>query len=232
LKDDIRMKKDGDLMGCIGDLGWYCVRMGLLVFSSLDAGMLMRDDDDDGGRLVTAAQVVRYEVNEEGVPYDADGLVHFSGNRVLSFHCSFIHPLKQTVQISGTGSEYTAIMTDPVLPRDGDVLSYSLVKQGLICYDEITTEEVKQIQIDNSQVQEVCMWNNFARWARKVEQETSSASSSSANGKSEQQRWMGESAEVKEANANAFYSLHTAIVMDALMESIRLGGAKVQVKDV
>jgi len=229
LKNDIRLKKDGDPMGCIGDLGWYCVRMGLLVFSSHDAGMLVRDDGD-GGTFVTAVQVVRYEVNEEGVPYDADCLVHFSGNRVLSFHCSFIHPLNQTVHISGTGSKYTATMTDPVLPRDGDVLSYTLVKQGLIRYDEITTEEVNEIQIENSQVQEVCMWNNFARWARKVEQQTSSTSL--WNGMNEQQWWMGDSAEVKDANANAFYSLYTAIVMDALMESIKFGGAKVQVKDM
>lgn len=37
------MKKDGDFMGCVGDLGWYCVRMGLLVF----------------GKDATDAQVVR-----------------------------------------------------------------------------------------------------------------------------------------------------------------------------
>ena len=24
LQNDIRVKKDGDLLGCVGDLGWYC----------------------------------------------------------------------------------------------------------------------------------------------------------------------------------------------------------------
>mmetsp|Transcript_19629 Transcript_19629/g.42041 ORF Transcript_19629/g.42041 Transcript_19629/m.42041 type:complete len:392 (+) Transcript_19629:94-1269(+) len=217
-KKNIRMKKGGDFMGCVGDLGWYCVRMGLLVFSSLDAGQLRG--------MVTAAQVVRYQLNEEGVPFEADCLVYFSGNRVLSFHCSFIHPLNQTVQISGTGSEYTATMTDAILPRPGDTLSYSLVKQNMIQYDEINVEERKEMQVDNSHVQEVCMWRNFAKWARKVEKESASASADTKDEK----WWGGDSAEMKGANDIASYSLHTTVVLDALMQSIKLGGGKVRVK--
>ena len=119
-------------------------------------------------------------------------------------------------------------MTDPILPRKGDMLSYSLVKQGLIQYDEITTEDRKEIQVDNSQVQEVCMWSNFAKWARKIEEESSSASAAADVEK--EKWWSGDSAEVKEANAIALYSIHTQIVLDALMQSIKLGGTKVQVK--
>lgn len=58
--NDIRLKKDGDFLGCVGDLGWYCVRMGLLVFSANDANALRG--------MVTDAQVMRYQVNDEGVP--------------------------------------------------------------------------------------------------------------------------------------------------------------------
>ena len=32
LQNDIRVKKDGDLLGCVGDLGWYC---GKIVHCSL-----------------------------------------------------------------------------------------------------------------------------------------------------------------------------------------------------
>ena len=67
---DIRTKKDGDFMGCIGDLGWYCTRMGLLVFSGADTSKL------DG--LVTEVQVTRYVLNDEGVPLDADCTVYFT----------------------------------------------------------------------------------------------------------------------------------------------------------
>lgn len=30
---DIRTKVDGDLLGAMGDLGWYCIRLALLVFN-------------------------------------------------------------------------------------------------------------------------------------------------------------------------------------------------------
>lgn len=215
-KQNIRLKSDGDFMGCIGDLGWYCVRMGLLVFSA-DASDLRRG-------LVTDVQVVRYQLSEDGVPFDADCIVTFSGNRVLSFHCSFIHPVTQTVQISGTGSEYSAIMTDAILPRQGDTISYSLVKQGLVQFDEITEQETKDVHCDNALVQQVCMWRNFSRWARKIEME--SAGSDVQNEK----WWGGDSDEAKAANDMASYSLYTQIVLDALMESIKLGGTKVPVE--
>ena len=137
------------------------------------------------------------------------------------------------MHIYGTGSEYTATMTDPVLPRSNknNKISYSLVKQDLIQYAEITTEEVKEVQFDNSQPQEVCMWNNFARLAKSIEEESSSASSLANTDAMNHKWWTGDSVEVKEANAIASYSMHTQIVLDALMESIKLGGAKVKVKD-
>lgn len=219
-RNNIRMKKDGDFMGCIGDCGWYCIRMGLLVF-----------DSGTSRGMATEVQVVRYQLNEEGVPFDADCLVHFSENRVLSFHCSFIHPLNQTVNIYGSGSEYTATMTDAILPRKGSKLSFSLVKQDLI-NDEITIDETKEMHYDNSRVQEVCMWSNFVKWARKIEEEYAPVSALAGIGEKRDKWWAGESEEVNEANRIASYSLRTQIVLDALMESIELGGAKVQVKGI
>lgn len=118
-------------------------------------------------------------------------------------------------------------MTDAILPRQGDVVTYSMVKQNLIQYDEITTEKTDVVRVNNSQgVQELCMWNNFVKWAREIEQSSTSKPSSSLteNGKF----WNEDSAEAKEANSVASYSLHTQIVLDALMQSIKLGGTKVQ----
>lgn len=78
-QNDIRTKKDGDFMGCIGDLGWYCTRMGLLAFSGADADKLKG--------LVTDVQVTRYQLNEEGVPVDAECVVYFTEVRD---YCSLI----------------------------------------------------------------------------------------------------------------------------------------------
>ena len=120
-------------------------------------------------------------------------------------------------------------MTDAILPRPGHQLSYTLVKQGLLQDAEITTEETKRMEFDNSNVQEVCMWKSFSRWAKKVDEESSSASELSADADNEKW-WSGKSDEVKEANDIASYSLHTQLILDALMSSIKLDGAKVQVK--
>lgn len=148
-------------------------------------------------------------------------------SRILSFHVSFLHPLNQTVQISSSDSEYNAIETDAILPHKGDTITYNLVKQGLIQYDEVCTNETKVVESDNSLVQEVCMWGNFAKWARKIEETANTPAAVVARNVENEIWWGGDSEEVKEANAIASYSLHTQIVLDGLMSSIQNGGSKV-----
>ena len=217
-KNDIRVKKEGDALGCIGDLGWYCVRMALLIFSDLSAAELRRG-------LVKDVQVVNYELNEEGVPIDCDCMVYFSKNRILSFHCGFKHPLNQTVSIYGTGAEYTATVTDAILPRNGEHLSISLSEQHMIEYDQICCHDVKSLEASNTYVQEVCMWHNFSEWAKKIDSESSQAAANAENEK----WWAGDSDEIKAANDIAAYSLHTQIILDGLMLSIDKGGVRVPV---
>jgi predicted dehydrogenase len=61
---NIRARKDGDPHGCLGDLGWYCIRYALMIFGKLGAN-------------VKSAQVVDFEVNKHGVPIDAVCVVRF-----------------------------------------------------------------------------------------------------------------------------------------------------------
>ncbi len=82
-KNDIRVKKDGDCMGCVGDLGWYCVRMGLLVFSACDASVLKG--------MAIDARVVRYQLNEEGVPIGVECIVTFEEVRLYQFVNTEVH---------------------------------------------------------------------------------------------------------------------------------------------
>lgn len=64
--NNIRARKDGDPHGCIGDLGWYCIRFGLMVYERLGFG-------------VASVKVVDYEVNQHSVPIDATCVLHFEG---------------------------------------------------------------------------------------------------------------------------------------------------------
>lgn len=137
-----------------------------------------------------------------------------------------MHPLHQTVQISGSGCEYTAIATDAILPFCGENLTFNLVKQNLTHYDEIVTAETNVVVCDNTIVQEVCMWSHFNEWARMIEQESSSESSRRVV---DGIWWAGDSTGVREANAIASFSLLTQIVLDGLMKSVRSGGSKVEI---
>lgn len=141
-----------------------------------------------------------------------------------------MRPLNQTVQISGSSCEYTAIETDAIVPHQGDTLTFNLVKQFQAQYGEICTMETVVVECDNSLVQEVCMWRNFNEWARIIERESISEKSKSMACARDGLWWSGDSSEVKEANAMATYSLHTQIVLDGLMESIRNHGSKIKLE--
>lgn len=60
--NNIRCSTSGDPMGCVGDVGWYCVRMALLVFAPSQP---------------LTMQVVDWTCTDEGVPMDATCLVKF-----------------------------------------------------------------------------------------------------------------------------------------------------------
>lgn len=138
-----------------------------------------------------------------------------------------MHPLNQTVQISGHGCKYTAIETDAILPFKGEKLNFYLVDQDIDeNYETVST--TKRVEFDNTLVQEVCMWRNFHEWTRKIENAVSTSNSSSSLDIDQGKWWCGDDSAVKEANAMATYSLHTQIVLDGLMESVRRNSSNVK----
>jgi predicted dehydrogenase len=65
-ESNIRARKDGDPQGCVGDLGWYCIRYAQLVFGKL-------------GSKVKSAQVFDNTNTKHGVPFDTTCIVRFEG---------------------------------------------------------------------------------------------------------------------------------------------------------
>ena len=70
-KYNIRLLKDCDPFGCIGDLGWYCVRIALVLMKGIN-------------KKATSAQVTNVKCNDDGVPIDANCVVHFEVGHKLS----------------------------------------------------------------------------------------------------------------------------------------------------
>lgn len=197
--NDIRTTKSGDPYGCIGDLGWYCVRFAQLVFRKTGYG------------TVTRAQTTFWTLNDEGVPIDAQCLVFFNSEnaenqneeRVLSFHCSFVHPLHQRVDVVGT--KHSLEMMDYVIPREGSS-SWCVHGQELTDNDEYSARSINRVEVPCGPVQEVLMWRNFSKHCRAVES----------------RGWQDH-----DANELSAISVQNQKIVDALMESIAEDGKPV-----
>ena len=217
--NNIRVQKNGDLHGCIGDLGWYCIRMAQLVYNPPNA-----DATRSSSVAAKCVQTVHYEL-KDGVPIDATCLVEFEcndyggRNTILSFHCSFLHPLNQ--RITMFGAEETIQMDDFVIPRqENDILSFETTNQMLSHADlySIHSSNVigsKQTNPDepyHNPPQEVLMWNNFTKFCHGYD----------INDENIQEA----------AKSLLNISLENQLIVDALMESIRQDGKKVLISSI
>eukprot|EP00594_Rhizosolenia_setigera_P011073 CAMPEP_0178968780 /NCGR_PEP_ID=MMETSP0789-20121207/18459_1 /TAXON_ID=3005 /ORGANISM="Rhizosolenia setigera, Strain CCMP 1694" /LENGTH=371 /DNA_ID=CAMNT_0020654777 /DNA_START=101 /DNA_END=1216 /DNA_ORIENTATION=- len=199
---NIRTNKEGDPQGCIGDLGWYCIRFALCVFYE---------------KRAVSAQVTNFKLNEEGVPIDCTCLVFFQSDKngdnkdnhnssnseddyVLSFHCSFLHPLNQRVSVCGT--KQSLEMKDFVIPKQG-IQSWMVYSQKLSLDDKYCVQSNELIEAPSGPVQEVLMWRNFRTYCKAV----------------------GDGIECRDASTLSNMSVENQRVVDGLMESIKLGGA-------
>jgi len=198
MKNNIRIKKEGDFQGCIGDLGWYCIRLAQIMYGGVGFGNLK------------SAQVFDWKLNEEGVPIDANCLVTFQSNDAdmseesnhkLSFHCSYLHPWHQRGGVCGT--KRTVEVMGFVNPKDGPVsfqvrASDITANQSECAEDVIIPCEIPQITL---------MWRQFHEYCKVVEE----------------REWT-EVTPSDEVSALSEISCKNQLVLDALMESIQRSG--------
>ena len=107
---DIRTRVDADALGCVGDLGWYCVRWGLWALGGGAVG-------GPGGRDLPAtatAHAGSAVLNAAGVPLTAGATVVWPDGRYLSFDTSFQRAPVQRLEIAG--ADRALSFSDFVLP--------------------------------------------------------------------------------------------------------------------
>jgi len=111
---NIRMKKELEPLGAVGDLGWYCVRFSLVAFK-YDAP--------------TEVSMTCIEETDDGVPVHAIGNMRFSGDRFATFECSFKHAWRQWAEVS---SERCCLRIDDlVIPRCIDRCTLTVEQESL-----------------------------------------------------------------------------------------------------
>lgn len=114
------IRADGALepLGCLGDLGWYCIRLTLWAMNW------------EMPRAVSARLIAHTgRPGSRPVPVDLSAELLFDNKVSAGFSCSFTTGLQQWAVISGTAGQLR--IPDFVLPTAGPELEFSVVESDL-----------------------------------------------------------------------------------------------------
>jgi predicted dehydrogenase len=197
---DIRTRPGDDGLGCVGDLGWYCVRAGLWAFG----GGSVDPADPPASATAHAGAVL----NAGGVPLTAGATVVWPDGRYLSFDTSFQRAPVQRLEVAGT--EGAVSLSDFVLPDNPVGQATFMLAAPVGAGDPDALPDVnpatRLVSVEATEPQEVGLWRAFG------------AAVAAKN--------KGDGAPAADALGAA---VATQRVLNAVMESLRTGGATVNV---
>jgi predicted dehydrogenase len=138
LRGNIRVSNELEPLGCLGDLGWYCIRFTLW---TMNWQMPNRVE----GKIISRAGN-----NPSGVPLEFSAELFFDDGVSAGFYCSFLTGYRQWADISGEKGHLR--VPDFVVPVVGNEIAF-----------EVNNRDVKSDKsADNpSTVQETNMIRNF-----------------------------------------------------------------------
>jgi predicted dehydrogenase len=154
LRANIRANGALEPAGCLGDLGWYCIRFALW---AMNWQMPRRVD----GRIISRAAN-----DPSGVPVEFSGELFFDGGVSMGFYCSFLAANCQGLTISGTKGFLN--MHDFVNPFRGEpafeTVSIQFHNDGCNSFARPVLKQFPFVEPgDNpAAVQETNMFRNFA----------------------------------------------------------------------
>lgn len=109
---NIRAQSELEPHGCLGDLGWYCIRFALWL-------MNWQLPHHVTGRTLLD---FKHPKSQSCVPTEFSGELFFEGGISSTFYCSFVTAIEQWVNVAGTGGVLR--VPDFVLPFSGSELVF------------------------------------------------------------------------------------------------------------
>ena len=153
---NIRVDSDLEPFGCLGDLGWYCIRFLLWA----NRWQLPTNIVANCIRSLKGSQ------SEKSVPADFSAELEFPNGSTGSFYCSFLTGNQQWVHISGTKGN--VFIKDFVLPHFGSEVAYDVEKPQFVVNgcDFHMQEHTRRVSVDEyasgyAPAQEINMFETF-----------------------------------------------------------------------
>eukprot|EP00420_Gonyaulax_spinifera_P019703 CAMPEP_0197909720 /NCGR_PEP_ID=MMETSP1439-20131203/69430_1 /TAXON_ID=66791 /ORGANISM="Gonyaulax spinifera, Strain CCMP409" /LENGTH=377 /DNA_ID=CAMNT_0043531325 /DNA_START=76 /DNA_END=1210 /DNA_ORIENTATION=- len=173
LRDNIRVKPDCEPLGCLGDLGWYLIRIGLAAFrwerpeavsarvhAATSAGIPLDADVDIYWPPAASSPPAWATASSAGDSEEGLGAA-MAPQRIMTFHCSFLHPWRQWYEaVSHNGKVVRC--RDLCIPRCEQICNFEL--EHTIGTTDIDCSAVADCAVVPTFdcAQEVCMWERMA----------------------------------------------------------------------
>jgi len=248
--NNIRACSSSDPLGALGDLAWYCIRLGLMAFSEFSSETYLASINSVHStglhyglqfpRAVPTCQARSFNWSTDGqVPLDCEGRVSFGfhqkivGNqvlrleRVLLFDASFLLPLRQTFEISSVARSYF-----------DDDLTRGVSDKIFRCWDFVIPNKPSSASFSVQSMGDFSLTDRATRY-HSCEEEVSVHQSGSITGPSlidQEVAMFTEFARIvieKDSRGKiwAAMSMATQLICDACMQSLRSDGATVSVDE-
>jgi predicted dehydrogenase len=159
--DNIRTHGFLEPYGCLGDLGWYCLRFSLW-------GMKFEMPTQISGRILSQ---LRRTDSPAPVPTEFSGELWFAKGASAGFYCSFVTGIHQWANISG--EQGYARLEDFPLPYSGETLAFEVYRPSLVARgcDFKMEPHCRRVAIPeyghgHSTAQETNLFRNFSELVR------------------------------------------------------------------
>jgi predicted dehydrogenase len=157
----VNIRSDAALepLGCLGDLGWYCIRFALWTMNWQLPGEVT-------GRIISQTSS---EKSVSPVPFDFSGELFFDNNISAGFFCSFLSAYSNWVNVTGTKGQIR--VPDFVLPKKSS--QGALEIDGTLTDDLIpnpdTAQDANMIRAFADQVFSGKLNDSWPQWALKTQ---------------------------------------------------------------